>query len=207
MSNHAVNSRFYIFGGTALISLSLCICLASASWGLLIEPTPTAISSGSTVAPIKPSGTPTGSPSTPTSTPTPLIPTPEQTALGGGSTSDNVSSRSTRTPVSNLPRPSPTKQPVAGIVATDFGRLNIRRGPSVDYDLIGRLENGDRVTIRQRTSASDWLKVETADQEIGWVSEQYVEISGNLSDVPVATNLEAPPLRPRLLRPPAVCSP
>lgn len=93
--------------------------------------------------------------------------------------------------------PVPTEEPIPGIIVTDGGlKLNVRRGPSIGYSAITQLENGDRVTILRRTPATDWLEIETSSRQRGWVSEQFVEILGNIQDIEIATNLEPTPILP-----------
>lgn len=194
-----MNARTYLIGGIALILLSILICAASA-WNMVqIEPTATAIT-------VRPSDTPSPSvtakiptpfpTSTPTQTPVPAVTTPFQptstpvlpspaTKTAGDSVSVSV------TPVAGDGLPQPSL--VTGIVATDFGRLNLRSGPNVNYDLVTRLENGVKVTILRQTSERDWLEIQTEAQQTGWVTAQYIKVSGQPQDIPVAYDLPPTP--------------
>jgi len=73
------------------------------------------------------------------------------------------------------------------------GQVNMRRGPSVNYNIIGRLGDKEQVAILKSAPDGNWLEIETADQKIGWVSAKYIEVQGNRQDIPIATNLEPTP--------------
>ncbi|MBI1878454.1 MAG: SH3 domain-containing protein [Chloroflexi bacterium] len=98
------------------------------------------------------------------------------------------------------PIPSPTPAPVLGLVTTpDSQKLNVRTGPSVAYEMVSRLENGDEVIILQRTPDGDWLEIKIADQQKGWVASQYIEIVGDIKDIHIAANLAPTPAGSGLL--------
>ncbi len=68
----------------------------------------------------------------------------------------------------------------------DSSRLNIRSGPGIDYDIIGKGYNGSRYAVTGRDVAGDWLQIvppELASQR-GWVSVNFVEVSGDRFAVP-----------------------
>ena len=81
----------------------------------------------------------------------------------------------------------------------DSQRLNVRAGPSVAYEVVSRLENGDEVMLLQRTPDGDWLEIKIADQEKGWVASQYIEIGGDIKNINIAANLAPTPAVSRLL--------
>ena len=98
------------------------------------------------------------------------------------------------------PTSSPTPAPVFGLVTTpDSQRLNVRAGPSVAYEVVSRLENGEEVMILQRTPDGDWLEIIIADQQKGWVASPYIEIGGDIKNIDIAANLAPTPAVSRLL--------
>jgi SH3 domain protein len=51
-------------------------------------------------------------------------------------------------------------------------RLNVRTGPSNEYRIVGSIETGDEVTIRQHQEK--WTEVSTADGQRGWIPAGYL---------------------------------
>lgn len=50
--------------------------------------------------------------------------------------------------------------------------LNLREGPSVRTDVLGRLVNGTKVVVVEQQRG--WLRVESEDGQTGWVFARYV---------------------------------
>lgn len=73
------------------------------------------------------------------------------------------------------PKPEKPYEPwKATVRVTD--NLNVREGPGLNYQIIGKLNNGDHVTVTKEQKGGDiiWLKVEK-----GWISKDYV-VEGHL---------------------------
>lgn len=70
--------------------------------------------------------------------------------------------------------------------------LNVRRGPSTNYSVIGQLEQNDVVEIAGKNADSSWLQIVYPTGTIGrgWISVSYAQVSGSLASIPV---VEAPP--------------
>ena len=56
--------------------------------------------------------------------------------------------------------------------------LNVRKGPSISFDIIGKLSGGDKVKVIGESNG--WYKVNLNGKE-GWASKQYIKVSGNSS--------------------------
>ena len=65
----------------------------------------------------------------------------------------------------------------AGII-TGSG-VNVRSGPGTDYDSIGRLDKNERVEIL--SLGDGWHRVKSSTGAVGYVSEEYVGITGSLA--------------------------
>jgi uncharacterized protein YgiM (DUF1202 family) len=90
----------------------------------------------------------------------------------------------------NLPIVSETdltegENPDAAVIVIAYGRVNVRSGPSITYDVIGQLDVGDEAEafVRNNTQ-NDWLYVESEDLQ-GWVAYFTVTVTGNVSSLPI----------------------
>lgn len=95
-------------------------------------------------------------------------------------------------PPSATPAPPPTPASTQPVVTT-LGSLNVRSGPGTDYDVIGRLTQGESLPITGRNSEATWWQVTfpAGSNGRGWVSAspQFTTAS-NAANVPV---VQAPP--------------
>ncbi len=90
-------------------------------------------------------------------------------------------------PTSLLPPTAAGPQPVTATVKNST--LNVRRGPGINYDIIGKLRKDDVVPISGVSPDGLWLVVNFTGQQ-GWITANLVIISGNLATVPI---IEPPP--------------
>lgn len=54
--------------------------------------------------------------------------------------------------------------------------LNLRKSASTSSQILDVLDNGAHVTCVETSGGNGWVRVESADGTLGWVSRQYVEI-------------------------------
>lgn len=73
----------------------------------------------------------------------------------------------------------------------DVTTLNMRRGPSTDYDILSRLSVGNEVPLVGRLSDNSWWEVTSGGQR-GWVSAAYTSLLGECGTIAVTT----PPASP-----------
>ncbi len=58
---------------------------------------------------------------------------------------------------------------------TSNGGINIRKGPSTSFAVIGSLANGETATANGRSSDGSWLRIQVPDADaLGWVSADLV---------------------------------
>ena len=104
-------------------------------------------------------------------------------SLSGGSTNggnDNNSNSGSNTDSS-----------LAGKKATiTASALNVRSGPSTGYNVIGTTYQGNTVEII--TSSNGWHKVKLSNGKVGWVSGQYVSLSGDAGNSGNGGSTETP---------------
>ncbi|MBZ0294094.1 MAG: SH3 domain-containing protein [Anaerolineae bacterium] len=66
-----------------------------------------------------------------------------------------------------------------------YGRVNVRSGPAIGYDVIGQLEADEEAEVEARSNrANDWLYIEH-DSLAGWVAYFTVTVLGDPSTLPV----------------------
>jgi hypothetical protein len=100
----------------------------------------------------------------------------------------------TLTPTST-PASTPTPKQVTFTVKN--GNLNIRRGPSVDYNYVGVLYDGETAIAVGRDRISRWVLIELPGQPgvKGWVTTEteYSSVQGDVSTLPFVTVEPASP--------------
>ncbi len=82
------------------------------------------------------------------------------------------------------PPPAPAAEVVPASVAVNRGDLvNVRSGPGVDYDVLGRLAGGQTAGIVGRSDDDAWWQIRFGERQ-GWVSARYVQVKGDPAGVP-----------------------
>lgn len=98
-------------------------------------------------------------------------------------------SASTATPAltaTRVPTSTPITPPTPPQV-TVRQQVNLRAGPSQDFDVVRLLQTGERLTLQARTQQSDWLQVTANDGATGWAFAQYLDLDGAIvATLPVA---------------------
>ena len=140
---------------------------------------PNSVSETATVVLVAPTSEPPVAPTTPLSpTATPPSPTPTPTAP----------------PPTALLTTAPTRVPV---VRVTLNEINLRRGPGVVYNTVGRVRGGATLQVLawNDDAGNPWFLVLTADQRMGWVSADVVEAedAAALAGVPAAATLPPTP--------------
>ncbi len=96
-------------------------------------------------------------------------------------------------PIVAAPTPEPTaepapesEQPPAAVIEIPTGGVNIRKGPGLNFELVGRLDEGDSLPVVGQNQDGTWWQVEFEDGENGlaWVAAAVVNFTGNPADVP-----------------------
>lgn len=59
------------------------------------------------------------------------------------------------------------------VSSTGSGTLSLREGPGKDYDVIGYVYHGDKVT-KLKTSG-EWSRVQTSKNKKGWIKTKYID--------------------------------
>jgi uncharacterized protein YraI len=66
-----------------------------------------------------------------------------------------------------------------------LGRVNVRSGPAITYEVVSQLEAGDEAQAQARSSeTNDWLLIEQAEV-VGWVAYFTVTVIGDTASLPV----------------------
>lgn len=93
--------------------------------------------------------------------------------LSTNSTSDNQENSNDQQDFSNEVSISKT-----GIVKADV--LNIRSNPGTNNSIIGKLYNGESITVL--SEQNNWYKIKKSNGQIGWVSAQYISLNNDQQD-------------------------
>jgi hypothetical protein len=70
---------------------------------------------------------------------------------------------------------------------------NLRLGPGKSFAIAGNLNSGQDVTVIGHSEANDWLQL-LIDNEVRWVAAQFIDLTGDLSTLPVADTSANPQL-------------
>ena len=100
---------------------------------------------------------------------------------------------SSQVPVAEAPTDTDVVEPAIDLPTVEIpvGGINVRSGPSLDFDLLGRLDEGQSVAITGQSEARDWWQIvfEPGEDERGWITAALIDFSGDASTVPVVTVL------------------
>lgn len=117
----------------------------------------------------------------------------------------------TATPGGNQPADQPTAaaQPTTAsdapslVVTNDF--VNVRTGPNIGYQLLGRLDKGQNAPVRGKSQDGNWWQIAFASgpNGVGWVFGEYVQANSAAASVPVAAAPALPTSPPRPVAPTA----
>jgi uncharacterized protein YraI len=68
------------------------------------------------------------------------------------------------------------------------GGVNVRSGPGLDFELLGRLEEGVSAVVIGRNDLGDWwlIEFETGENGLAWVADAVVDFTGDPQSVPFA---------------------
>ena len=99
----------------------------------------------------------------PTNTPRPAPPTPAIVPVAAVAAANPIT---TTTTAANPDDP-------AGLVVTNEF-VNVRKGPDVRYDFLGRLEKGAKASVTGKSGDALWWRIEFAG-DTGWVINDYVQ--------------------------------
>jgi len=84
--------------------------------------------------------------------------------------------------------PTATPLPEGTFITITSTLQNVRSGPSMDYPILGQLNQGDQAEVVGRSIDNQWVVIEFIGDP-GWLVVDLLQVTGNLNDVPVV----APP--------------
>lgn len=72
-----------------------------------------------------------------------------------------------------------------GVFVVSYGRVNVRSGPDIAYEIVGQLDVNERAEALARSNEqNDWLMIEFGELE-GWVAYFTVNVRGDTETLPV----------------------
>ena len=78
---------------------------------------------------------------------------------------------------------SASSQPPPNVIVPIGDVVNVRSGPGVEYELLGRMSGGQRADITGRNAEQSWWQIHFGDN-LAWISAQFVRAEGDLSAIP-----------------------
>lgn len=85
--------------------------------------------------------------------------------------------------------PTPTPTPDGVFLTIESQVQNVRTGPSLNYDVLGQLRQGETAPIIGATADFSWVVIDFRGEE-GWLATYLLEVTGDRTQVPV---FQAPP--------------
>lgn len=83
------------------------------------------------------------------------------------------------------PEATPEPGSPSGVSVVSYGRVNVRVGPGIGYEILGQLDVDEEAdAIARSTESSDWLLIRFDDTE-GWVAYFTVRVQGDALTLPV----------------------
>lgn len=78
-----------------------------------------------------------------------------------------------------------TEAAEVGVHVISYGRVNVRSGPDIAYEIVGQLEVNQRAEALARSNTqNDWLMIQFGETE-GWVAYFTVNVRGDTETLPV----------------------
>jgi hypothetical protein len=111
-------------------------------------------------------------------------------AIGNGNSNVESSLPTTVVKISSTAKkiPTSTKQIVLNGCVTD-STIRMRENPGTEFEVIGGLTSGTCFKILGRNSNSSWAYIITDQNTRGWVAAWLITVQGNLSSLPITSNL------------------
>lgn len=91
------------------------------------------------------------------------------------------------------PTKIPTSTPKPGPKGTAMTGVNLRAGPSTDYDKIGVLAKGDELEIQYKNDDGNWYQARLPSGDVVWVAVAYIAIETGSDEIPTAPLSIIPP--------------
>ena len=138
--------------------------------------------------------------STPGEIPT-WTPRPEDPAALPTATKPAPVSKTESAPPTAIASPFTTPTPKTVTITIAGGNLNVRRGPSIDYNYVGLFYDGETAIAIGRDRISRWVLIELPSRPgvRGWVTTEteYTTVDGDVSNLPF---IETEPASPAFIR-------
>lgn len=137
------------------------------------------------------SRTPTPAPTSPPApTPTKKPSNPQPTSPPAATAVPSNTPTATRIPVTLAATPEGGYLPTAdacGVPPTVQTRntVNVRSGPGADYDIVGQMVYLEVRPIIGRAADAEWWVILFANETLGWVANNVVNVQGNISGLPI----------------------
>lgn len=121
----------------------------------------------------------------PTATPTASISIPTATLAQSLPVVETTEPAAVLPTTTKIPQPTKTSTPFIPIKGTiSVQNFKLRAGPGFLFDTVGLYDENDTVQVLGRSLGSGWLYVATSDSRAGWMKAEYIDLAGELDQVP-----------------------
>jgi uncharacterized protein YgiM (DUF1202 family) len=110
----------------------------------------------------------------------------------------DVETATTTTATAATVAATPVELGDGAIVTVTATSLRVRAQPSTNAEVVAGVREGEQYRVIGRSSDGLWLEIAVprAASGRGWVSSNFVTVSGSIADAPVATAVIAPTVQP-----------
>jgi hypothetical protein len=105
--------------------------------------------------------------------------------------------------------PTPTSAPTTptpnAVTVATTDNVRVRAGPGTKFGVLATVASGTTMTAVGRNADNSWIQIQqTGKTDLGWVSAQFVTVSGDLNSLPVQsepTAVPGPTKKPTVVKP------
>lgn len=115
----------------------------------------------------------------------PVVNAPEPPPAAATATPENENADQ---PAADTPAPEAQADSAAPVVQIPAGGVNVRSGPGLNFELLGRLDEGTSVPVVAKNNTGDWWQIEypAGENGLAWVADVVVNFNGDRNAVPLA---------------------
>lgn len=116
--------------------------------------------------------------------------TPEVSATQTNPPTQPPPTQTPQPPATQTPEPEPTQTPTSHPLGTQTAvvpveNLNLRAGPGTTYAILASYPTNTQLLVLSRVPGDEWVRVQLADEKIGWMSAELLGLGENAAYLPL----------------------